>query len=484
MADNLFVHGHSCCELRSENFSLICDPWLLGSAYWRSWWNFPKVESLDSLIKIWNNQKNIYVYLTHQHWDHFHGPTLRKIYRECKHVKFLIPQTPEFRIKKDLLEVIPYAEIIELVHAKRYLLNKRINILSFQTGPITADSALAIFNDKFCILNMNDSKIMPISLKHLKNIIPTPDISLRSHSSANSRCCKRDLSGLKRLDIIDKTRLEYTTEFLDSCYTFNTKIAIPFASNMVHLHEETEKYNAFSNFSDYVEKDFLTLNKNYPNMDCKMILPGEKINLNTFKIKKDERLRKEINNKDRNLLIEEIKSTIQDKLDRQLKYEKKTKPKDKLIEIFFLKIIKNTPSIFVNYLSSNIYIETYGESISKVYRLDFKKKSIEYIKKPKISKSTVIIRVHNYVLNEVCRMNNYSSLGVSKRLEIRTLPGNFRYEIFNLLCNSIESGGPIPFNNLLSLSFIIRWIRRFREIFDLIFFLISIVGSKKNFFKF
>ena len=407
---------------------------------------------------------------------------MRKIYKYCNKVKFLIPQTPEFRIKKDLINILPHAEIIELVHAKKYFLNKKINILSFQSGPITTDSALAIFDNEFCVLNMNDAKIMPISMRHLNKIIPSPDITLRSHSSANSRCCKRDLSGLKRNDIIDKSRIEYTKEFLDSCYGVNSKIAIPFASNMIHLHKETEAYNSVCNFSDYVEKDFLSLKNNYPKMDCKMILPGEFINLNTLKIKTDENLREEIQNKDRDLLINNIKTSIQEKLDRQIKYERKAKPKDLIINSFFLKIIKNTPIIFRLYLSNHIHIESYGESKKNIYRLDFNKKIVEKINLPKLNKSTVIIRVQNYVLNDVCRMKNYNSLGISKRLEIRTLPGNFRYEIFNILCNSIESGGPIPLRNCLSIIFIIRWIKRFREIFDILAFCLTKVGNKK-FFK-
>ena len=54
---------------------------------------------------------------------------------------------------------------------------------------------------------------------------------------------------------------------------------------MIHLHKETEKYNQVCNFSDYVEKDFLKIKNDYPNMDCKMILPGESINLNSFKMR-------------------------------------------------------------------------------------------------------------------------------------------------------------------------------------------------------
>ena len=53
----LHIHGHSCLEIRTNNLSLVCDPWLSGSAYWRSWWNFPESKDFNSLLDIWCKQK-------------------------------------------------------------------------------------------------------------------------------------------------------------------------------------------------------------------------------------------------------------------------------------------------------------------------------------------------------------------------------------------------------------------------------------------
>ncbi len=481
MSYTLHIHGHSCCEVRGDTFSFICDPWLLGSAYWRSWWNFPKSESLDQLIDLWNIKKSLYIYITHQHWDHFHGPTLRRISKYCKNATFIIPQTPEPRIKDDLFNILPNAKIIELIHAKTYRFNE-IYLKSFQTGPITSDSVIAIYDENFCVLNMNDAKLMPLSLGHLNKIIPNPDITLRSHSSANSRCCKRDVFGNKRTDIIDKTRFEYTKEFLDSCYLSNAKIAIPFASNMVHLHEETEKYNKVCNFSDYVENDFKKLRMKYKGMDCKMLLPGENINLANFKINTDKTLREKIYTTDRQDLIQEIKVAKQNLINRQKELERNTVSKDKLINKFFKYIIENTPLLFKLYLSDYIHIISFSENSKKIFKLNFKNNQVEEVRKITKQKNIVTIKVKSYVLNDVCKHKNYNSLGISKRLEIRSQKGNLRYEIFNMLCNSIESGGPIPIKNLISKSYLFRWLRRFREIIDLCIFLISKL-SKKSFFR-
>ena len=68
------VLGHACLEVTSNSKQLLCDPWLVGSAYWRSWWNYPPVP--DDLV---DTLKPDFIYLTHMHWDHFHGPTLRRL---------------------------------------------------------------------------------------------------------------------------------------------------------------------------------------------------------------------------------------------------------------------------------------------------------------------------------------------------------------------------------------------------------------------
>lgn len=467
MKYKLLIHGHSCCEIRSDSFSLVCDPWLLGSAYWRSWWNFPKSESLKKLIKIWQNQPYFYIYLTHIHWDHFHGPTLKEIYRNCKNVKFLIPKVTEKRFKKDLQDVLKEPNIKELIHAKKYKLFNDINLLSYQSGPIITDSALSIFNDEFCILNMNDSKILPLSMKHLRHIIPSPDITLRSHSSANSRCCNRQLNG-DEISSIDKKRFEYSKEFFEDCYNTGAKLAIPFASNMIHLHRETEKYNLKSNFSDYVVNDFESLKNNFKGMNCKLILPGEQINLENFKIKKDIILRKKIKNLNRKDLINQIKEEHITKLKLQEELEIKTAPSNIIIQKFFLEIINKTPIFLRIYFYKHIYIEAYSKIKTQRYRLDFISKKVELVDKIDLKQKTVLIKVSAYVLNNICRTKNYTSLGISKRLEIRKNPNNNLHDLFAMVCAAIEIDGTLPLLNLFDLRNIVIIIRRIRELIDFI----------------
>ena len=91
----------------------------------------------------------------------------------------------------------------------------------------------------------------------------------------------------------------------------------------------------------------------------------------------------------------------------------------------------------------------------------------------------MIINVNAYVINDVCRKSHWNSLGVSKRLEVWTEPNNNRYLFFNFLCNTIESNGLLPLKNILSIRFASVWIKRYREIIDILYFIFKVKCLKK-----
>ena len=63
------ILSHAGLAVSAAGKTVVCDPWLVGSTYWRSWWNYPppSPELLASL-------KPDCIYITHIHWDHFTGP--------------------------------------------------------------------------------------------------------------------------------------------------------------------------------------------------------------------------------------------------------------------------------------------------------------------------------------------------------------------------------------------------------------------------
>ena len=77
------ILSHAGMLVESENKSILLDPWLIGSTYWRSWWNYPTPP--NELIR---NLSPDYIYMTHLHWDHFHGPSLQSLFSKSQ--KFIV----------------------------------------------------------------------------------------------------------------------------------------------------------------------------------------------------------------------------------------------------------------------------------------------------------------------------------------------------------------------------------------------------------
>lgn len=475
------IHGHSCCEINSTNFSIICDPWLVGSAYWRSWFNFPETPDFDTLIKRWSKKDQLFFYITHLHWDHFHGPTLKKIIDNCSNnYKFLIPKTPEKRLFLDLESIVGKDNIMELTHAKKYNIVDDLSILSFQSGPFFADSIFSIFSKDFSLLNINDAKIFKLSLSHLLSLIPKPNYVLRSHSSANDRCCLREQDGKLKNYSFDKKRIDYSREFFDACYSTNTDYAIPFASNMACLHRETYQYNKILNFSDYVFEDFKKLSSQYKNMQCKLLLPTEKLNLVNGKQVVNNKLRDILLATDRNLYLKNYQNSMEDTLSKQYSIEEKTKFNYKLLDNYFSKIINSTPFFIKKYLGKHIFIRVFSKNNINIFNIDFLKNNIEEINFLPYKRNNVIVNVNAYVINDVCRKSHWNSLGVSKRLEVWIAPNNNRYLCFNFLCNIIESKGFLPIKNIIRPRFVLIWLKRYREILDIFNFIIQVkIFNKK-----
>lgn len=485
MSEKLLIHGHSCCEIRSSDTSIICDPWLLGSAYWRSWWNFPCTSNLDDLLAIWLTKKNLWIYITHLHWDHFHGPTLRKILKVCSNAKFIIPKTPEPRLFNDLKTIVDPKKIKELVHAKKYKLTTGLEILSFQSGPFLTDSAIAFITKKGTILNLNDSKPMGMSVNHLKKILPTPKYVLRSHSSANDRCCMRT-KGNPNNEIFsnndwDKSRKIYSREFFEACFKFNSKYAIPFASNMACLHKDTFEYNKIINFADYCTKDFERDNSFFKGMQCLLLSPSESIDIESGQILTNSKIKQELFSIDRPQHLKNIQDLHKEKLEKQYLIEGDTKLNKKFFASYFYRIIHSTPLILRLYLSDSIIFEIFNKNSTIYYLLDFKNKQIKELSMPLDFKNIPVrVRVPAYVINDVCKQNHYNSLGVSKRLLIWQDKNEKRYVVFNFLCVVIENFGFLPLKNIFKRRFFLVWSSRYLEIFDLIILSIKLIFNRKK----
>ncbi len=436
------ILGHASLEVEAGGTSLVCDPWLAGSAYWRSWWNFPPPpeDLLDGLAPD-------FIYLSHLHWDHFHGPTLRRLGLDRT---ILVPRTPDRRIIDDLRKM-GCSDVRELDHGVGVDLGG-LRVTSYQIGPFT-DSALVIEADGTVILNANDAKFMGGPLRQILRRHPRIDFALRSHSSANSRLCYRFT------DAPDKSfddLTAYSREFARFCAAVRPRYAIPFASNHCFLHEETYAFNDTVNFSANVAAYFAKRGITEPT--CVPMSPGDRWNSEG-----GFQLAPAIT--DLQAAIERYRSAKLPTLERQKEKEAATGMATRFVIRHLQDIIDGTPRLLrQRFRDKPILIVGHSAKGDKAVAVDLARGSASEVAADEIERWPIRIHSSALIINDCCATRNWNSLGISKRVRfVCSRRDASILRLFNYVLNAHEYE-LLPIRHVLDRRFIGVWLRRWREI--------------------
>ena len=150
MSTRLQILSHACMKVDCNGDSIIVDPWLVGSCYWRSWWNFPRVKLDQSEFN-----ENISVFISHVHWDHWHGPSLKRFFKKNP---IYTPKAFNSRSVNDL-KTIGLTKVSEIASGDVVAIGD-IRVTFFSFGLYLEDAAIVIETPDIKILNVNDCKIL------------------------------------------------------------------------------------------------------------------------------------------------------------------------------------------------------------------------------------------------------------------------------------------------------------------------------------
>ena len=238
--------GHAGVRLTDENEQtlLITDPWITGSVYWRSWWlqNYPKNEEIAQLSQA------KYVYITHEHPDHFHPPSIRKL---GKNPIYIFPELPDISMSHFLNQQGYKTQTLRV--NQWFPIGQGISILSIPLW--TDDSLLLISTPTTFIVNLNDakpnSKIVSQIHKLKQAMSDKKTIVLSSYSPAsimnsfvrhNQRVCL-------------KNKVDYVAYINRINNAIEADLFMPFASQAVFLRSDSTWANdykvTFENLQDY-----------------------------------------------------------------------------------------------------------------------------------------------------------------------------------------------------------------------------------------
>lgn len=214
---------------------IATDPWVIGSCYWRSWWleRYPTAQQIERLRGAHN------VYFTHEHPDHFHTPSVRRL---GNRPRALVPELSRDAMGSYLRERGMRAEVLPA--GAWVQLQDDVRVLSLPT--VANDSALLIDTKDALIANLNDARPTPDQLLMLR--------SLRRHAGRNKRCVLLSSysgAGIGSSFFRGGERLDFAGQGSHARYvrllarTLEADAYVPFASHVRFERPDTRWANAF-----------------------------------------------------------------------------------------------------------------------------------------------------------------------------------------------------------------------------------------------
>lgn len=441
--------SHAGLLVEHAGTSVLCDPWLIGSCHWRGWWNYP--EPSRELVR---SLKPDYIYLTHIHWDHFHGASLKLF---PKDTRILIPKFPSRHMAMDL-NSLGFHNIREIPHAGRMELAPGFLLHSFQFG-VDHDSAVVLTDGAITLLNANDCKIFGLPLQQLRKRFRTFDFVLRSHS--NARVLPYCLEDHEKYLPHFRTNQEYIAEFTNFCLSLHTRYAIPFASNHCFLHRDTERFNSTMVRPPAIT-EYYQRRARQSGIDSQLvIMPAG----SSWSAENGFRLRDfDYDNPER--YIEHMKRKYAKKLQRQYKLEEQAVFDAEAFRAYFEKFIGAFPWILARLKPFSITFKVQDKHGSHHWLVDFGKGLVKPVEAD--SPFEVMIEIPAKVMND-CTMGMFRVWGASKRGTVRLGHENYLKQIqYFLTCLDYYENDIFPLWKNLTPRALSARLRRWREVVEVL----------------
>ena len=429
--------------------SIICDPWLVGSSYWRSWWNYPPVS--PALV---NSLQPDFIYLTHIHWDHFHGDSLKKFRSD---IPIIVPKGNYTRMKDDLF-YLGYSNIIELKHGEPLQLDKDFCITSYQFW-LFLDSALLIECDGIKLLNLNDSKHMGLTLKQIIRKHHPIDFVFRSHSSANERL-SYEIVDEPHAAVDDLDR--YIMEFAQTTKATKATYAIPFASNHCHLHKDSFHFNQYIQHPLLVEEYFKRQQIQSPVL--KVMVSGDSWSSETgFHISEKDWFT------NREQLLAEYLQQQTESLEKFYRQENQTNI-DKHVVADYFELFSASLPFFIRRYFKRIhftYVLSAGDKTKYIYDINISNgRVVELPPDTPLDYINYPIQIHTtaFIFLRGIEFKIFSHMCIGKRVFYKVTAKHKKYmEALNLVFNAYEYD-LLPLRRLFTWRSVESWLMRWREI--------------------
>jgi UDP-MurNAc hydroxylase len=394
------ILSHAGLLVEHAGVRVVCDPWLLGSCYWRSWWNFPEPD--EELLA---DLRADFVYLTHLHWDHFHGPSLRKLFSPT--TRMLVPKVPTRRMVEDL-HYLGFRDVQEIPHAGSVALGPDFSLRSYQFG-LGVDSAAVLSGAGVNLFNCNDAKFFGLPLRQIMRDYPRIDFILRSHSSAAPvPYCVENYEQLLP-DALGGS--DAADQFARCALYVGARYAVPFASNHCFLHRETLRFNGTATTPDDVRRHYGAIAARAGvRSECVVMPPGSSwSDTGGFKLRSFDFAA-------RSAYIDALRAKHGGKLERYYQEEAAVIAEFEPFRAYFQQLLRALPRLLRQRLLRPIVFRTHDARGEHCWLVEPRRMVVEEVRQP--PPGACIFETHAAVLGDCVKNRMFSVWSASKRLKI------------------------------------------------------------------
>lgn len=217
--------NHASFLLEAAGTTLLCDPWTRGKAFNDGW------ALLSPSAEVPYDRVD-YIWVSHEHPDHFNFPTLKSIPEEARRRITILYQAHSSPRLVEAFRKLGFARVVELPLYRWIKLRDDFSVLCGSVGSM--DSFIAIRSEGECVLNLNDCICTVGQTHYIQRLVGKISLLFTQFSFANWIGNHADQIGAipeKLKDIALRVK------------TFRPEATVPFASFIYFCNQENSWMN-------------------------------------------------------------------------------------------------------------------------------------------------------------------------------------------------------------------------------------------------
>jgi len=257
--------GHAAILVEVDGKRILMDPWLTDPTYHGSWWHYPALQ-----LGVRDLPEIDYLYISHEHPDHFDPPTLEEL---DKTVKVVIAKFQRKRFR-DRIRAIGFEDIIELDFGVDFTCaDTSLKLRLIPPDRPWDDSAILLRDGTTTLLNVNDCHLDETTLRSLGESYDI-DVAFLTFTGASQYPGCFNFGLATKLARCRFSKTAHLDEFVNWARLLQTKRAVPAAGNHALLAEDQLFLNTPA-YSNTPGDAIAALAKALPDVEGLQMNPGD-----------------------------------------------------------------------------------------------------------------------------------------------------------------------------------------------------------------